>query len=460
MKLIRIIGVLLVVLFVFSVVFSSYSQPNLRKREMRQPKIEIPEGAVRDDMRFGISGGMYPEIKGNKGEMKMKRITQELDKLGLIWLRHAGPGNCWFEVQPDRNTWDFSKFDAVFNDNSHPWLLFMYGNLGTVYPFSGKFTREAMKAKGNKKDIMQYVKDNTVDFNDPVQKKDAEVYVKKFVNRYKDKVKYWEIGQEGITAKEKLEVIKNTYTWIKEADPNAVVLITAIAGDDDRMYDRGFNAFNTLLSQGIGNYFDIGNIHYYEKVGPRLMDEQERRYDEYKNAMAKYGINKPIWVTETSTSSVSNSVLSGNGSEKIQAQDVVKRLVVFSAKGAQKVFWFNFRQTSPKDKFYGCNIINPNGNTKKPAYYTFKLLVEKIGYYTKVETLRRDNIRLYKFTNPDNSVVFVAWSNNLSTLDLSKYTGKDNVSVTPIVEDVGVHPEAKRIDSNNIKLSQSPVFIE
>ena len=410
------------------------------------------------DMRFGINGGMYPEIR--KGEEAIRAVTEELDELGMIWLRHPGQDVAWFEVQPSRDTWNFAKLDAVINDNHHPWVIEIYGPVGTAYPFEGDFTKQHLESLGGKDEIMQYIIDHTVNMNDPQQKADAELYVKTFVNRYKDKIKYWEIGNEGLQAPESFDTITNTYQWIKEAYPDSVVMITAAAGDDDTVYNAGLEAFNSLMGRGIADYFDIGNIHYYGKIEGDFEKKLERRFDQYKEIMARYGVQKPIWITETSTSSHENSVLSGQSSEQIQARHVVKRLVIFSAKGAEKVFWHGYGETFEDNKFFQCNLIDPDTDIPKPAYYTFKLLVDKLDFYKSVVTLGDDDVRLYKFITHKDEPVFVAWSSSPQTIDLSTHSEAERMLVTHIVEDDDPQPQMETAQVTNIQISDSPVFIE
>jgi len=407
-------------------------------------------------MRFGVNGEMYPDI--HQGETEIYAVTKELDKLGMVWLRHPGRGGAWFEIQPTKDTWDFRKLDAVISANEHPWIIEILPK-GKAYPFKADFSRQYLESLGGERGIMEYMKANTVDMNDPEQKADAELYVKTFVNRYKNKIKCWG-GDEGIVDPHAFDIMKNTYTWIKEVDPDAVVLITAVAGDDDRMYNKHLEAFDSLLAKGIADYFDVANIHYYGKIEGDFEERLEQRFDEYKAIMDKYGVKKPIWVTETSTSSYEKSVLSGPSSEQTQARHVVKRLVIFSAKGAEKVLWHNYRATFKNNKFYQCNLVDPETNTPKPSYYTFKLMVDKLGYYKTVETLRRDNVRLYKFTTHTNKPIFVAWSTSSQTIDLSKHLEAEKVLITHIIEDNSVQPKTETTKTTNINISASPIFIE
>lgn len=432
------------------------SQSNEEPAESQMPSIEKYE------MRFGINGGMYPDI--SEGAATIRAVTADLDKLGMVWLRHPGKGTTWFAVQPNRGAWEFGKLDAVINNNKHPWVMELYGASGTVYPFGqdepvAEILKTLAEEEGSQA-VYEFIKEHSVDMENEEQRADAEKYVKTFVNRYKDKIKYWEIGNEGIVAPGTFDIIRNTYTWIKEVYPEAMVIITGVAGDDDQMFNEHLEALGSLLAKGIGEYFDIANIHYYGRIRDKFDVKLEKIYEDYKATMDKYGVEKPIWVTETSTSSHANSVLSGPSSEQEQARHVVKRLVIFSAKGAEKVFWHDYKETYSDNKFYQCNLVDPETSIPKPAYYTYKLVVEKIGYYRTVQTLMSGPVSLYKFTNPNNQHVLVAWAESPKTVDLTEFIEAENVLVTRIVENASTNPQTSIAKTSAVQLTVSPIFIE
>jgi hypothetical protein len=101
---------------------------------------EQPTGAGEPDkyaMRFGINGGMYPPIR-QAAEAGFLHVTRALDRLGMVWQRHVGRGQTWFEMQPTRDTWDFRSVDAVVAQNDHPIVLNVWGQMGFVYPFKSQ----------------------------------------------------------------------------------------------------------------------------------------------------------------------------------------------------------------------------------------------------------------------------------------------------------------------------------
>lgn len=407
------------------------------------------------DIRFGVGGQVYPSDI-DEGVDEIYDRTRELDKLGDIWLRHPGKGVSWYEVEPEKGEWDFRKLDAILDGSNHPWIFPTYGMVGQVYPFGG-FSETELKSKSSKGGLIDYIVEHGLNMSIPEHKADAEVYVKMLVGRYKEDIKYWEVGgNEGLQDPTKFGIITNTYEWIKEADSSSTVLVTANCGDDDELFYNNIEALDEMMAKGLGEYFDIANFHYYGLVEGDFEERLEDRYSTYKQTLEKYGVYKPIWVTETCTSSYVKG-LSGPSNEVRQARDVVKRLTIFSALGAEKVLWYGYGEHSEGDKFYGCSLLD--GGEPKPAYYTFELMVEKLGYYDSVRTIKDDDIRLYEFVTGGDSV-FVAWVvSGTQTVDFSDYVGE--ALVTYIVEESGVsEPEVEFVDDGIFELSESPIFIE
>lgn len=408
-------------------------------------------------IRFGINGVHYPAAR--KGEAKLRARTAELGELGPVWLRHPGHDTGWFEIQSERGgPYKWTKLDVIIEENEHPWVMEIYGSIGTVYPFRTDLSRD--KLKGDRKEAFRQIKENSINWDSQQERDDAEAYVKAFVNRYKHKVRVWEIGNEGINSVDRFETIKYTYGWIKEAYPEATVMITAVAGDDDELFERGVSTMDSLLERGAGAYFDVGNFHYYGRADGNFEQRLEERYDSYQSTLERHGVDKPIWVTETATSSVDGSAVSGPTSERIQARHMVKRLVVFSAKGAEKVFWHGYRSAAAKNKFNGCNLIDDRSDSRKPAYRTFKLIVDKIGDYEAVETVSNDGLWLYRFTRPGGKVVMVAWASSEKTVDMSEHLGTSSARLTHIIDNSSSTASTESVKSSKVSVGASPIFVE
>lgn len=405
-------------------------------------------------MRFGVNGGMYPGIA--HGADRIRQVTRELDELGPVWLRNAGRDMAWFDMQPARDTWDFSKFDAVMEGNEHPWVFMLYR--WDAYPFGG-FSARAMQESGSKRAMVKEISDHQADLSLVEHRADAEVYIKKVVGRYKDRIHHWEVGAEGLRSPGRFELIRHTYGWVKEADPDAQVLVTAVAGDSEAMFDRNMDALDKLLERGAGDYFDLGNIHYYGLTGDDLEERIERRFGEYRALLDSHGIDAPIWVTETGTSSLSDSRLSGKSSERAQARDVVRRFVVFAAVGAERVIWHNYRVTSPADHFHECNLVAA-GSGPKPAYHAYVNLVSRIGRFERIDALKTDDLRVYRFHNPGGEAVTVAWAPSEGEVDLSGLLGSGALTRTEIIVAGGGPAESTSVPGHQVPLGPDPVFLE
>ncbi|MCD6402699.1 MAG: hypothetical protein J7K98_00005 [Candidatus Aenigmarchaeota archaeon] len=118
---------------------------------------------------------------------------------------------------------------------------------------------------------------------------DYKNFLKVFVERYdgdglddmpglKYPVRYWEImnepGTQGKnphdlkffhgTPQDYLEILKTSYFTIKEADPNAKVLMGGMAG----MFNEYINFWEPIIDEA-KQYFDIANIHSIDTIEKR-----------------------------------------------------------------------------------------------------------------------------------------------------------------------------------------------
>src|SRR5207244_3239067 len=81
------------------------------------------------------------------------------------------------------------------------------------------------------------------------------------------------------------------YQGIKQGDPTATVLMCGLAMPQDTTW------FTQLLSLGGGAYFDIANVHIYPAFATF-----SGALGTVRGELAQFGLtNKPIWITETST---------------------------------------------------------------------------------------------------------------------------------------------------------------
>jgi hypothetical protein len=206
----------------------------------------------------------------------------------------------------------------------------------------------------------------------PTDAQDFKDFVTELVNRYKDKVKYWEIWNEPNlheywkgTEEQYSTLLRFTYEGIKSADPDAVVISGGMSNADfdwtRRMYESGWKP-----------YFDILGIHPYCEGSP-LEEGSDSGY--YPNitkvldVMREYGDGmKFVWITEIGWNTYPNAEH-------------------FCATEEEQAEWLRYayamaRNDWPQIRSFGYYIIKDSGTdcfglvradgTLKPSWFTYK----------------------------------------------------------------------------------------
>ncbi|HEY3376072.1 MAG TPA: LamG-like jellyroll fold domain-containing protein [Armatimonadota bacterium] len=121
-----------------------------------------------------------------------------------------------------------------------------------------------------------------------------EEWVRLVVNRYKDKVQYWEVlnepnGGGQLTAEEYVRMLKSAYAIIRELDPTAKVI--GICGTD-----RFPEWTEDVLAAGGGPYLDMISFHNYIGTSPIQSWMKYHKIDRLRASIQKYiGHQVPIW---------------------------------------------------------------------------------------------------------------------------------------------------------------------
>ena len=159
-------------------------------------------------------------------------------------------------------------------------------------------------------------------------------FVRDEVSPNKDIIYFWEIWNEPSldlfkygSPEEFVQLLKATYPIIKEANPNAKVVVTLSAEGRD---NTGFE--DQVLSLGGGDYFDILSFHPYG-ANPYLQEDQIKEAIAREQALvAKYNNRWPLVISEIGqpTSEVS---------EEEQAR-LAKFLYAEAAKNKIPVTWY------------------------------------------------------------------------------------------------------------------------
>src|SRR4030042_132070 len=288
--------------------------------------------------------------------------TKYIKNYGARWVRpHPGPF-LWDSVQSSAGVaYDFSGTDQIVRKYSRKKI----GILATLWPFS-EWEQQlnpdyATCAVSENDQFLQGARDKegksgTGSFL-PLHRCNPEdwysyvAWVMAVVERYdgdgvsdmpklKYPVKYWEVMNEpDHTGDDTLDfyvgdaldyanLLLETYTAVKAADPSAQVLIAGAAGGNDDF----LNFYRRVLSyhpEGLDS-FDIGNVHCISN------DSYESfNVEPYRNMLAEFGLGgKPIWVTEA------EAIISDDA--KINASQTLSSTRSARSLGAKQIFFTRY----------------------------------------------------------------------------------------------------------------------
>lgn len=204
----------------------------------------------------------------------------------------------------------------------------------------------------------------------------------------KNPIKYWEIDNEpdlkntnvarGAKAEydpskfalpsEYAQIVKATASAIRAADKGAIIL----AGGFYRPHATGTQAYLTALltNESFRDSFDILSLHTYS-------DDDGEKLAIGIAASRLLLPDKPVWVTETS--------VSANDGEEVQARRVAALVAQAAAAGAERLFWHTLadpRASGRKGNFETNSLFVSTGETtadRKPAAEVFKRLAAKLA---------------------------------------------------------------------------------
>ncbi len=286
----------------------------------------------------------------------------------------------WRHVEPADNQWNFARSDSAFLH------AFDITPIGTLYSMMGNDTVGMQTPWLACSNPFNCYWDPA---GDSIYAKD---YVFEVINRYKHVTQYWEVCNEiepvlppaGLpTLQAKRNFLMHNYRWIKTADPEAKVILPGLLGTCCTYpMSNSFSWLRGLLSLGGGSFFDIMNYHDYNAWWTL-----PAHYDSVQTILQQYGLQKPIWITETSVSSSNVSPITPRyASADEQAADVWRRLCLLWAKGAEVVLWHSGWSSGNLNNWGEFGILNNNG-LKKKSFHAYKLLNEKIARFSTVQWL-------------------------------------------------------------------------
>ncbi|NLI79503.1 MAG: hypothetical protein GX442_24055 [Candidatus Riflebacteria bacterium] len=358
----------------------------------------------------------------------------------------------WILVQPNLavNEFQWDRFDRLIA--SFPRSMRMMGNiaLGSPRAEGGRYTEYAVSPGS-------YL---------PKDEAAYQTFVKAVVERYDgdgtgdmpglgSPIRVWQVDNEPPSGRsDYARFLYLTATAIKEADPNALVMIGGATGQPPTAaylggFDRTFLPILEDLAKLGGKPFDIFDLHWYGDATGDYLGVKEV-LEHIREKVDALGLTPPAgyWITEMGTYSGNPLPFPGipgydpaAQTEKQQAIDLVKRFVYPLSLGVSKVFpAFGLNEGFKGDGGYfeftgliyeGQGEGDLGRGVKKLGYYTYRKMVGVLegSQWQSLRTLRQDGgVHLYKFTNRGRGI-WVAW-NDLSseaTIEIDQVKGREVV---------------------------------
>lgn len=312
--------------------------------------------------------------------------VKEVLAAGLCGAKVIRTGHGWGSVEPQKGQFDFARLDALmqrYNDQGMELQLL----LGFTARWAAK--QEFLNAADWRDWAM----------NAPADMDGWETYCRKMAEHYRDRVRYWEVWNEpdiGFfrgTLDEYLEMLKRANRAINGVDPKLEVMTGGFAA-----YYRN-PSFVEAVVVGAQQDYDVLAWHRH---GP--FDGFQQEVDGPVAAMrAKLNPPKPLYFNETAMHST-------GGQEKMQAEQLVKKLTFAWSRGAIGYTWYDLRNDGydPTDAEHNYGMVT-NDFYPKAVYPTYNTLAKHLTGKQFAHQLDLGPARwAFSFTG-DGQTVIAAW---------------------------------------------------
>jgi hypothetical protein len=329
---------------------------------------------------FGVNTFLEQEVE----EAKVRQTLQMIRDAGFHWIRQEFPwediekpakGQFW-DVKYNHSTWD--KYDLLVN------IANEYGlEVIARIDHPPTWSRYDGRARG--------------DFAPPDNYDDYGDFVATVVNRYRGKIRFYQLwnepniypewGEQDVNAKDYVRLLQVGYTRAKAADPNAVVLSAGLAQTADErvraMSDLVF--LQQMYDAGARGYFDIlaaQDYGLFTGPGDRRVEYGRTNFSRpilLREIMVKNGdADKPIWAMEVGWNTAPPGMVPTFGRVTVPQQT---RYTVQAYDRAQNewpwmggmMYWFFKRayDTEKDQPFYYFRMLDPDF-TPQPIYAAMK----------------------------------------------------------------------------------------
>ena len=346
-----------------------------------------------EDARLGtyIAGGLglYAPIEVWKADIERAK------KLNMGVVRCNS--DTWDLLEPQRGNFTWNRLDAVVQslNDAHIDLLF-------TLPISSQWNgrRTSLNDSDTKISPTHFC---TQDLSS------VREFCKALATRYKGRITYYEAWNEPdfdpfwegkADPKRYFGFIQSAYAGLKEGDPHCVVLMGGLAKPSDPSW------FDQFLALGGGRYFDRANIHVYPAFGTL-----RGALTTVRGMLQKYGLHKPIWITETSSTGLYFDTSDRTQEEHKKAVYLVKTYAeAFSQPDVERLFWHSLRNpgsdVQAREMDFG--LMSTEG-VPTPAYQAYEYFCNELLHSRPLGKLMMGGLEVYPFDKTGHRI-WVLWS--------------------------------------------------
>ena len=399
--------VFVVICSILSSSFYAYPQSsNLIYEQLEKPK---------DAVFYHVPVGLCEDYPEETTTMQIIKNDFEFLKRHNVNLLRISFG--WDAIETEKG-----KFDWLFWDDFVKMAVDDYGI--TLVPYICYTPRWNSRGENDSLFFWNYP---PKDFNE------FGVFMTQLVNRYKERIKTWELWNEPDitiywqgTVKEFAEFIKIGVDAVRKSDPSAKVVLGGLA------YDPYF-LLHLFRDYGLSPYIDIVNCHNYYETWHRHPIESITEYiNEISDIIWRYGNHQSLWMAEVGYSTfrkgarVSDSYSAYYDYEHTpayQAVELFKTLtLVLTTEKLSVITWYELKDLPPSEGVIG---DNDNNRFLGVAYSDWKdkPAAKSLEFFNKLFSQKYKSIddeimlnstvgsesRAHAFKLEDGSVVVAAW---------------------------------------------------
>lgn len=259
------------------------------------------------------------------------------------------------------------------------------------------------------------------------------------VRNNRDRVKYWEVDTEpdGIGGWSSdpqgyVELLKITRTVVREECADCRLIFGGLSGGTNFLNTQSNVFMEKALAAGAAGYFD-GLEFKWHHMADRDYRLIKNKFDSLGSTLSRYGVDVhtiPAFVEGAQYDGDPNQPVPRSSlpiqTERGQAWGLLKMYVYGLSIGIDKIFWnllfersdYEPGHTEPfaQNPFNHYGLIHNPTNAdglfgKKLAYYTYKLMVEKLegSDWNNILTIQEsEDVYIYRFMKNGKSI-YVAW---------------------------------------------------